>query len=51
MLDDALLGAAIALCLSAITTPVGVSGAVFLVPVQVSILHTPNPALTPTNLL
>ena len=28
-----------------------VSGAVFLVPVQVSILHTPNPALTPTNLL
>jgi uncharacterized protein len=51
MLDDALLGAAIAFCLSAITTPVGVSGAVFLVPVQVSILHTPNPALTPTNLL
>jgi uncharacterized membrane protein YfcA len=51
MLDDALLGAAIAFCLSVITTPVGVSGAVFLVPVQVSILHTPNPALTPTNLL
>jgi uncharacterized protein len=51
MLDDALLGAAIAFCLSAVTTPVGVSGAVFLVPVQVSILHTPNPALTPTNLL
>jgi uncharacterized protein len=51
MLDDALLGAAIAFCLSAISTPVGVSGAVFLVPVQVTILHTPNPALTPTNLL
>jgi uncharacterized protein len=51
MLDDALLGAAIAFCLSAVTTPVGVSGAVFLVPVQVSILHTPNPAVTPTNLL
>ncbi len=51
MLDDALLGAAIALVLAAVSTPVGVSGAVFLVPVQVSILHTPNPAVTPTNLL
>lgn len=51
MLDDALLGAALALLLAAISTPVGVSGAVFLVPVQVSILHTPNPAVTPTNLL
>jgi uncharacterized protein len=51
MLEDALLGALIAFCLSAISTPVGVSGAVFLVPVQVSILHTPNPAVTPTNLL
>ena len=26
-------------------------GAVFLVPVQISILNTPNPAVTPTNLL
>jgi uncharacterized protein len=51
MLDDALLGAAFAFCFSVISTPVGVSGAVFLVPVQVSILHTPNPAVTPTNLL
>jgi uncharacterized membrane protein YfcA len=51
MLDDALLGAAIAFLLAAISAPVGVSGAVFLVPVQVSLLHTPNPALTPTNLL
>ena len=51
MLDEALLGAAIAFCLAAVSTPVGVSGAVFLVPVQVSILHTPNPAVTPTNLL
>ena len=32
MLDDALLGAAIALILAAVSTPVGVSGAVFLVP-------------------
>ena len=27
------------------------SGAVFLVPVQVSVLHTPSPSVTPTNLL
>jgi len=51
MLGDALLGAAIAFCFAAVCTPVGVSGAVFLVPVQVSVLHTPSPALTPTNLL
>jgi uncharacterized membrane protein YfcA len=51
MLGDALLGAAIAFCFAAVSTPVGVSGAVFLVPVQVSVLHTPSPALTPTNLL
>ena len=51
MLEDALLGAAIAFCIAAISTPVGVSGAVFLVPVQVSVLHTPDPAVTPTNLL
>jgi uncharacterized membrane protein YfcA len=30
---------------------VGVSGAVFLIPVQVSVLDTPSPAVTPTNLL
>ena len=51
MLDDALLGALIAFWLAAVCTPVGVSGAVFLVPVQVSLLHTPSPAVTPTNLL
>lgn len=51
MLDDALLGAAIALICAALCTPVGVSGAVFLVPAQVSILGTPSPAVTPTNLL
>lgn len=33
------------------TAPVGVSGAVFLIPVQVSVLGTPSPAVTPTNLL
>jgi uncharacterized protein len=51
MLDDVLLGGAVAFLLAALCTPVGVSGAVFLVPLQVSVLHTPNPAVTPTNLL
>jgi uncharacterized membrane protein YfcA len=48
---DATLGAGIAFCIAVLTTPVGVSGAVFLVPVQISVLHTPSPAVTPTNLL
>lgn len=51
MLSDAVFGALIAFGIAVFTTPVGVSGAVFLVPVQVSVLHTPSPALTPTNLL
>jgi uncharacterized membrane protein YfcA len=37
--------------LAAITTPVGVSGAVFLLPVQLSVFHVPSPSITPTNLL
>ncbi len=51
MLGDALLGAAFAFVIATLTAPVGISGAVFLVPVQVSILGTANPAVTPTNLL
>jgi uncharacterized membrane protein YfcA len=51
MLTDLILGAAVAFCLAILTTPVGVSGAVFLVPFQISVLHTPSPAVTPTNLL
>jgi uncharacterized membrane protein YfcA len=51
MLADLALGAVVAFCLAILTTPVGVSGAVFLVPFQVSVLHTPSPAVTPTNLL
>lgn len=51
MLGDAALGAGVAFCLAVVTTPVGVSGAVFLVPFQVSVVHTPSPALTPTNLI
>nr|WP_283251859.1 sulfite exporter TauE/SafE family protein [Aeromicrobium duanguangcaii] len=37
--------------LAALTTPVGVSGAVFLLPFQLSVLHVPSPRVTPTNLL
>ncbi|BFU44012.1 TSUP family transporter [Krasilnikovia sp. MM14-A1004] len=39
------------LLISVVTVPAGVSGAVFLLPVQLSVLHVPNPAVTPTNLL
>jgi uncharacterized membrane protein YfcA len=39
------------LLISIVTSPVGVSGAVFLLPVQLSVLHVANPAVTPTNLL
>ncbi|MGW0608199.1 TSUP family transporter [Streptomyces sp. NPDC002644] len=39
------------LLISVVTAPVGVSGAVFLLPVQVSVLGVPSPAVTPTNLL
>ncbi|MEU6682794.1 TSUP family transporter [Streptomyces sp. NPDC046832] len=47
----ALLGLAAGFLISVITVPVGVSGAVFLLPVQVSVLGVPSPAVTPTNLL
>lgn len=46
-----LLGFLAGLLISVATSPVGVSGAVFLLPVQVSILGVPSPAVTPTNLL
>lgn len=52
MIDpDLLLGFAAGLAISVATAPAGVSGAVFLLPVQLSVLHVPNPAVTPTNLL
>ena len=44
-------GFAAALVISTLTAPVGVSGAVFLLPVQLNVLHVPNPSVTPTNLL
>ena len=48
---DGLLGAAVAFLLAVVTTPVGVSGAVLLLPFQASVLKVATPALTPTNLL
>jgi uncharacterized membrane protein YfcA len=39
------------LAVAVITAPVGVSGAVFLLPVQISVLGVASPAVTPTNLL
>jgi uncharacterized membrane protein YfcA len=44
-------GACLAFLLALVTTPAGVSGAVLLLPIQLSILHVPSPAVTPTNLL
>ena len=42
---------AAAYLIAVITTPAGISGAVLLLPFQVSVLGTPSPAVTPTNLL
>ena len=46
-----LLGFAAGFVIATITSPVGVSGAVFLLPVQLSMFGVPNPQVTPTNLL
>ena len=46
-----LLGFLAGLVIATLTAPVGVSGAVFLLPVQLDILRVPSPAVTPTNLL
>jgi uncharacterized protein len=48
---DVVVGFAAGLAIATVTAPVGVSGAVFLLPVQLSVLGVPNPAVTPTNLL
>jgi uncharacterized membrane protein YfcA len=42
---------AAAFLIAALATPAGISGAVLLLPFQVSVLGTPSPAVTPTNLL
>ncbi|GGQ18998.1 hypothetical protein GCM10010266_47720 [Streptomyces griseomycini] len=46
-----LCGLVAGLVIAVATTPVGVSGAVFLLPVQLSVFGVPGPAVTPTNLL
>jgi uncharacterized membrane protein YfcA len=45
------VGAGLAFALAFLTTPAGVSGAVLLLPLQLSVLHVPSPSVTPTNLL
>jgi uncharacterized membrane protein YfcA len=45
------LGFLAGLLIAVVTAPVGVSGAVFLLPVQFSLLAVPSPAVTPTNLM
>jgi uncharacterized protein len=42
---------AAAYVIAVVATPAGISGAVLLLPFQVSVLGTPSPAVTPTNLL
>ena len=46
-----LLGFVAGLVIAVVTSPVGVSGAVFLLPVQLSVLGVPSPQVTPTNLV
>ncbi|MFJ1973831.1 sulfite exporter TauE/SafE family protein [Streptomyces sp. NPDC087903] len=41
----------VGMLIAIVTAPVGVSGAVFLLPMQLSVFAVPNPAVTPTNLL
>jgi uncharacterized protein len=41
----------VSFAIATIASPAGVSGAVLLLPFQVSVLGTPSPAVTPTNLL
>ena len=42
---------AAAYIIAVLATPAGISGAVLLLPFQVSVLGTPSPAVSPTNLL
>jgi uncharacterized membrane protein YfcA len=42
---------AVAYLIAVVTTPAGISGAVLLLPFQVTVLGTPSPSVTPTNLL
>ena len=46
-----IVAAPAAFAIALVATPAGISGAVLLLPFQVSVLGTPSPAVTPTNLL
>lgn len=46
-----LAGFVAGLLIAVVTSPVGISGAVFLLPVQLDLLGIPSPRVTPTNLL
>jgi len=48
---QAVLAFGAGLLVAVITAPVGVSGAMFLLPVQLDLLRVPSPAVTPTNLM
>lgn len=48
---DLLVAFVAGLVIATLTTPVGVSGAVFLLPVQLQFLSVSSPQVTPTNLL
>jgi uncharacterized protein len=45
------VGLVAAFVIATLSAPAGISGAVLLLPFQVSVLGTPSPAATPTNLL
>lgn len=49
--SSGLIGVLAGLLITLVTVPVGVSGAVFLLPVQFSVLGVPSPSVTPTNLV
>ena len=49
--DPEVAGFAAGMAISFLTSPVGISGAVFLLPVQIEVLNVPSPQVTPTNLL
>lgn len=51
MWPDLVAGFAAGAAITMVTAPVGVSGAVFLLPFQISVLGVASPAVTPTNLL
>lgn len=50
-MSELLLAFAAGLVIASLTTPVGISGAVFLLPIQLQVLSVASPQVTPTNLL